>query len=267
MEMKELAKTGVRLPEIGLGTWRYHAGVEPLRRGIALGATFIDTAEVYGTEGLVGEAIKEQRRQLFIATKVSGDHLRSREVLKAVDGSLKRLGTDYIDLYQIHWPNPRVPIGETMEAMERLVDEGKVRFIGVSNFSTAELQGAQSAMRKHRIVSNQVLYNLLHREIEDDLSPYCQEQGVAVIAYSPLAEGELVSGRASGNRRGMGVLARVAQEAGKTPAQVALNWCIAKPHIIAIPKAGRVEHVEDDCGASGWRLSPEQLMTLDHAFG
>ena len=266
MELKALGQTGVTVPEIGLGTWQYRRGVEPLKRGIALGAFLIDTAEIYSTEGLVGEAIRGHREHVFIATKVSGDHLRRQEVLRAADSSLRRLGTDYIDLYQIHWPNPRVPLEDTMEAMERLVDDGKVRFVGVSNFSMKELQEAQRLMRKHPIVSNQVLYNLQDREIEDDLLPYCQEQGITVMAYSPLAEGELTSGPSARNRRAMEVLAGMARETGTTPAQVALNWCTVKPSVIAIPKASTIEHVEEDCKASGWKLSAAQVDVLDQAF-
>ena len=170
--------TGIRVSEIGLGTLRYRGGVEPLLRGISLGATFIDTAEMYSTEGVVGQAIKGQRDHVFIATKVLGNHLRYDEVMRAANNSLGRLGTDYVDLYQVHWPNPRVPIGETMRAMEELVEMGKVRFIGVSNFSARELQEAQDSMSKYKIVSNQVLYNLIDRGIEKDILPYCQRNNV-----------------------------------------------------------------------------------------
>ncbi len=131
MEFKRLSSTDVMVPEIGLGTWRYRGGVEPLRRGIELGATLIDTAEMYSTEGVVGEAIKDIRDQVFIASKVSGGHLRYEDVLRAADGSLSKLGIDQIDLYQIHWPNSSIPIHETMRAMEALVDRGLVRYVGV----------------------------------------------------------------------------------------------------------------------------------------
>ncbi len=266
MKSKELGATGVQLPEIGLGTWQYRGGTEPLRKGISLGAFLIDTAEMYGTEGVVGDAIKDRRDRVFIATKVSGDHLRYDEVLKAAEGSLRRLATDHIDLYQVHWPDPRVPIRETMRAMEALVETGKVNFIGVSNFSVTELQEAQEAMGKHTIVSNQVLYNLLERDIEEDLLPYCEEQRITVMAYTPLAKGKLVAKSSLRHKRAMEALRNIARETGKTVAQVALNWCIAKPAVIAIPKAGSVEHVIEDCGATGWRLSPEHLEALSRAF-
>ncbi len=156
MEYRELAATGVKVPEIGFGTWQYRGGSEPLRKAVELGASLIDTAEMYGTEEAVGAAIKGIRPKVFIATKVSGNHLRYDEVLRAADGSLKRLGIDTIDLYQIHWPDPAVPIAETMGAMEQLVDAGKVRFIGVSNFYLKNLREAEACMTKHRIVANQI---------------------------------------------------------------------------------------------------------------
>ena len=267
MVLKELGSTGVKLPEIGLGTWQYGGGTEPLIKGVDLGAFLIDTAEMYGTEGWVGKAVKDRRDTVFIATKVSGNNLRHGEVLNAAEKSLKRLETDSIDLYQIHWPDPRVPIGETMQAMETLVDQGKVRFIGVSNFSVEELQEAQASMDKYKIVANQVEYSLLDREIEEDLLPYCEKNNITVIAYSPLARGRLTSKSIVRQRKAMGELQKIAQETGKTMAQVALNWCNAKPHVISIPKSDKVDRVVENCHASGWRLSNEQMATLNRAFG
>ncbi len=266
MFQKLLGSTGVKVPEIGLGTWQYRSGVEPLRRGMALGANLIDTAEIYGTEDVVGEAIKGLREQVLLATKVWSSHLNYEDVLKAADGSLRKLGTSYIDLYQVHWPNPSVPIKETMRAMERLVDEGKVRYIGVSNFSLEDMKHAKAAMEKHRIVANQLHYSLIHRDIEKGLLQYCQDQRVTVIAYSPLERGMLSSTPLLRHKKAMGVLRRIAAEIGNTPSQVALNWCISKPGVIAIPKADIVEHIEEDCKASGWYLSQEHMQALDMAF-
>lgn len=266
METKQLGMTGVQIPEIGLGAWQYRGGVEPLRKGIELGAFLIDTAEMYGTEGVVGEAIKGMRDRVFVATKVTGTHLRYDEVLKAADGSLKRLGVDCIDLYQIHWPDRSVPIAETMGAMEALVDQGKVRYIGVSNFYTQDLLEVERVMKKHRIVANQVKYSLLQRGIEKDTMAYCQKNGITVIAYSPLGRGELVSMPLLKKRGSMKVLQKVAQETGKTMAQVALNWCVAKPNVIAIPKSDSVERTVENCGASGWKLTEKQMHALDEAF-
>ena len=262
MQYKELANTGVKLPEIGLGTWQYTGGNAPLRRGVELGAFLIDTAESYSTEDAVGKAAQGMRDRVFIATKVSPDHFRHTDVLKAADNSLRRLRADYIDLYQLHWPNPDIPVGETMSAMEELVDAGKVRFIGVSNFSVSQMQEAQATMTKHSIVSNQVRYSLVDRSIETELLSYCQQNRVTVIAYSPLEVGfyNIKS------RDKVGTLSRVAQMTGKTEVQVALNWCISKEGVIAIPKANSVKHVEEDCGASGWSLSAEHIRLLEEEF-
>ena len=266
MESKQLGNTGIMVPEIGLGTWKYRGGVEPLRRGIELGASFIDTAEMYSTEGVVGEAVQGISDQVFIATKVSSHHLRHDDVIRAAEASLRRLGVDRIDLYQVHWPNPRVPIGETMRAMEALVDSGLVKHIGVSNFSVSELREAQAAMTRYPIVSNQVLYNLRRRGVERDLLPYCWENNVTVIAYTPLADGSLTTKPRLRADRGMHALERVAAQVNKTMAQIALNWCTSRRNVIAIPKSNSVARTEENCGASGWRLSPEQIRLLDEAF-
>src|ERR671915_742020 len=193
MELKKLGNTGVMVPEVGLGTARYTGGVEPLRRGVELGAFLIDTAEMYRTEDAVGQAVKGIRDRVFIATKVLDSHLRYDQVMRAAEASLRRLGTNYIDLYQIHWLNSGVPIKETMRAMETLVDSGQVRHIGVSNFSVKELEEARSVMTRYPIVANQVLYNLKRREIEKDLLPYCQQNHITIIADTPLADGSLAA--------------------------------------------------------------------------
>jgi diketogulonate reductase-like aldo/keto reductase len=263
MNYKFLGDTTVRLPEIGLGTFNYKGGVEPLRTGIALGASLIDTAESYGTEEIVGEAIQGNRDRVFLASKVSPAHFRHPALLLAAERSLQRLRTDYIDLYQLHRPNYTVPIQETMAAMEQLVEQGKIRFIGVSNFSVAELKKAQAVLSKYKIVSNQVRYSLVERTINPELLRYCQENRVTVIAYSPLAKGlPHIKLRDPEN-----ILAHVAAMTGKTEAQVALNWCIAKDAVIAIPKATSIDHVVEDCAASDWRLSPDQVRLLDEGIG
>jgi diketogulonate reductase-like aldo/keto reductase len=148
MDQKELGRTGIHLPEIALGTSSYRGGAAPLRKGIELGAVFIDTAESYGSEENVGEALKGSRERVFIATKVSPAHFKRNDVLKAADQSLLRLQIDYVDLYRLHEPSPTIPIEETMAAMEELVNAGKVRFIGVGNFSVRQLKQAQAVMRK-----------------------------------------------------------------------------------------------------------------------
>jgi aryl-alcohol dehydrogenase-like predicted oxidoreductase len=189
MLRKELGQTGVFLPEVGIGTWNYHAGPAPLRKGLELGALFIDTAESYGTESVVREAIAGLRDRVFLATKVSPQNFRAKDLRRSVDASLQLLGVEVIDLLQLHEPSTTIPIEETMGAMADLVDAGKVRFIGVSNFSVAQLQEGQKVLSRHPIVSNQVRYNLIDRTIEKDLLQYCQKIHTTIIAYSPLARG------------------------------------------------------------------------------
>ena len=266
MKTKPLGGTNVQVPEIGLGVWQYRGGVDPLRHGIELGANLIDTAEMYRTEDVVGEAVHGMRERVFIASKVSGDHLGYDQVLRAADASLRRLDVDTIDLYQIHWPSRGTPIEETMKAMESLVDSGRVRYIGVSNFSTRELTEARAAMNHHPIVSNQVLYNLRRREIERTLMPYCQRHAVTIIAYTPLDSGKLASGRGLLASRSTKLLHEISEQHGKTPAQVALNWCISHDNVIAIPKSDSVSRTAENCGASDWRLSVEEMARLDQAF-
>ncbi|KRT66964.1 MAG: aldo/keto reductase [Candidatus Dadabacteria bacterium CSP1-2] len=266
MELKNLGNTGTMVPEIGLGTWNYSGGVEPLRKGVELGAYFIDTAEGYYTEDVVGKAIKGIRDMVFVATKVSGRHLGYDDVLRAAEGSLRLLNTDYIDLYQIHWPNSRFPLKETMRAMEKLVDSGAVRYIGVSNFSTEELREAQSFIKNYPIVSNQVLYNLNNREIERDLLPYWQKHKVTIIAYTPLDNGSLTKNIGFISSHKMKVLEQIANGVQKTIAQVALNWCTSRPNVIAIPKSNSLARTIENCDASGWRLSQDHIRLLDEAF-
>jgi diketogulonate reductase-like aldo/keto reductase len=267
MERKQLGNTGINVPEIGVGVWRYGGGVEPLREAVTLGASLIDTAEAYGTEKVVGEAIKNIRDRVFLATKVSGSHLKHDEVLKAAEASLKRLDIAQIDLYQVHWPNSLVPIKETMRAMETLVDRGLVKYIGVSNFSAGELRAAQSAMTKYPIVSNQVLYNLNRRQIEAELIPYCESEQITIIAYTPLDSGRLTKSSAtSSDPKRIKVVEQIAQQTQKTLAQIALNWCTYLPGIITIPKSDKTTRVVENCAASGWRLSSEQKSLLDKTF-
>ena len=261
VNFKPLAETGVMIPEVGMGTWNYRAGVGPLRDGLDAGALFIDTAEAYGTETVVGQVVAGVRSRVFIATKVSPEHFRFDSVLKAADGSLKRLGIDWIDLYQLHWPNDKVPIEETIAAMEQLVTVGKVRFIGVSNFSVAQLQRARDATKKYPVVSNQVCYNLVDRTIERDLVEYCRTNSITLIAYSPLVRDfqSLLECDPAG------ALAEVARVTGKTIAQVAINWCLCKDGVVAIPKGNSTAHILENCGASGWRLTAEQVQFLDRS--
>jgi diketogulonate reductase-like aldo/keto reductase len=189
---------------------------------------------------------------------VAPRNYRRQDLVSAAERSLRALKSDRIDLYQLHWPNYKVPLAETMSAMESLVDTGKIRFIGVSNFSRSELVQARRAMQRHPIVSNQVSYSLIDRSIERDLLEYCQEQNITVLAYSPFGN-DFARLKAADPED---VLSKVADASGKTRAQVALNWLLVKQGVVAIPKAATVEHVLDDCGASGWQLTQEQSSVL-----
>lgn len=258
MILKELGATGERVPELAQGTWGYKGGVDALRQGLDLGCRFIDAAEAYRNETIVGEAIQGVRSEVFLASKVSPLNFRYEAVIKAAELSLARLKTDYLDLYQLHWPNYTIPLSETMAAMEKLVESGKVRFIGVCNFSVDELQRAQQHLSNARIVANQVRYSLLDRSPEQELLPYCEANGISLLAYSPLGTG--MSNIVEADKTN--VLGRLAGELNKTMAQVALNWCISHPSIIAIYKAQQAEHVRENCAASGWYLTGEQRLLL-----
>lgn len=255
---KQLGSTGVEIPVIGFGTWNYSGGVLPLVTAIEQGATFIDTAETYGSEEVVGKSLKGRRAEVFLATKIRPANFRKRDVIRAVEGSLRRLETDYIDLYQLHWPNYTVPIEETMAAMESLADHGKIRYIGVSNFSAKELIAAQRCLGKHRIVSNQVRYSLIDRTIEDGLLQHCQREQVTVIAFSPL--GTDFKSLCQHDREGL--LSALAKKYGKNEAQIALNWLVEKSGVVVITKASAPQHVIDDCGACGWRLDKADYELL-----
>jgi len=279
VKRKLLGETGSEIPEIGLGTWRYKGGTEPLRSGVQLGASLIDTAEMYRTESMVGEAIKEIEDQVFVATKVWGSNLKYDDVLRSAEKSIQLLGVNTIDLYQIHWPNSRVPIKETMMAMEQLVDRGLIKYIGVSNFSVGELDEAMSAMENYPIVSNQVIYNLKNREIERDILPFCLENNISVLAYTPLADGTLADGSSSritnkvarifnksNQDSNISVLEAIKEQSEKSFAQIALNWCISHSRVIAIPKSNSIERTVENCGASGWSLTPDQINELERIF-
>jgi len=259
MLFRQLGRTGITLPEVGIGTWDYRAGPCVLRRGFDAGALFVDTAESYGTDHVVGEAVRGQRKRVFIATKVSPQNFRRTDILKSVDASLLRLGMDTIDLIQLHEPNPAVPIQETMDALADLVEAGKVRFIGVSNFSVAQLQEAQKALRRFPIVSNQVRYNLIDRTIEQGLLQYCQANQITVIAYGPLARGMDRIRDCDPSR----VLEKISMATGRSPAQIAINGCLCKEGVIVIPKGNSEEHVLENCAASDWRLSSGHQALLD----
>ena len=264
MENVFLGSTQTTVPKIGLGTARYFGGQGVLVKGLAAGLRLIDTAESYNARGdepgeaelLVGSELAGRWDQTFIASKISPRNLAAADVPVHARASARRLGVEVIDLYQIHGPNPSIPIAETMGALERLVDEGLIRFIGVSNFSADQLKAAQDAARRYPIVSNQIRYNLFDRADEDVLA-LCRETKVTVIAHTPLALGNLEG------HSGSAALAEIGRETGRTPAQVMLNWLVGQEGVIAIPKTDRPERVAELAGSVGWELDSDQRRALD----
>lgn len=266
--------TGLDVPVIGMGTWMIEGrsrdaerrAIEALRLGLDLGMNHIDTAEMYGNgraEELVAEAVNGQREQVFLVSKVLPSNASYQGTLKACERSLKRLKTDFIDLYLLHWPSSQHPIEETMRAMEKLVDEGMIRFIGVSNFDVEQLKEAQHALIKQRIACNQVLYHLAYRGIERDLLPYCAENGIAIVGYSPFAHGNFTSSHSRGGK----MLAEIAKRHHRTVRQVALNFLTRDSNIFTIPKAGNPDHVKDNSSAVGnWKLTEEDIAAIDKTF-
>jgi len=254
------------MPRLGMGTW--HMGESPrergaevraLRLGLDLGMSLIDTAEMYGEGGaerVVGEAIRGRRDGVCVVSKFYPHHASRRELAAACQRSLERLGIDAIDLYLLHWRGG-VPLAETVEALERLVEAGRIRRWGVSNFDVADMEELSALAGGGRVAANQVLYNLARRGIEFDLLPWCERRGVDVMAYSPLGEGPLAAHPAVG---------AVAKRLGATAAQVALAWVLRRPGVVAIPKAGSEAHVRANAAARELELDDEALAALDRAF-
>jgi diketogulonate reductase-like aldo/keto reductase len=271
MIKRKFSWAGINVPVIGQGTWMMEGSrevekraVEALRLGLDLGMTHIDTAELYGdgrVEELVAEAIAGRRDEVFLASKVMPSNASFEGTLRACERSLKRLRTDWLDLYMLHWPGNH-PIRETMRAMEKLVDEGLIRFIGVSNFDVEDLMAAESALRNEQMASNQVLYHLGDRGIERRLLPYCARREIAVVAYSPFGHWNFPSPNSIGGR----VLAEIAERHGRTPRQVALNFLTRHPSVFTIPKTTRPERVRENAGGVGWALTREEIAAIDRAF-
>ncbi|MGN8344513.1 aldo/keto reductase [Pseudomonas sp. SMV71] len=261
--MRTLQLAGVSVPVIGQGTWRM--GEEPsqhkkevaaLRLGIERGMTLIDTAEMYaegGAETVVGEAIKGVRDQVFLVSKVYPHNASRKGIPLACERSLRRLDTDYIDLYLLHWRG-QYPLEETVEAFERLREEGKIGHWGVSNFDVADLEELASPA----CATNQVLYNLQERGIEFDLLPWCLQQRMPLMAYCPVGQG--------GHLLKDPTMVQIAQRHGATPAQVALAWLLRHDNVIAIPKAVQPEHVRLNAEAANLTLAPQDLAALDLTF-
>jgi diketogulonate reductase-like aldo/keto reductase len=258
--------SGVTVPQLGLGTWhmgesRAQRGAEAdaLRLGLDLGMTLIDTAEMYGEGGaeeVVGEAVKGRRDDAFIVSKVYPHNASRAGAIAACERSLKRLKTDRIELYLLHWRGSH-PLADTVAAFERLKADGKIRAWGVSNLDTDDMAELAGVPAGGNCAANQVLFHLGSRGIEWDLLDACARRKVAVMAYSPLGQGRILRDKA---------LAKVATRHGVSPAAVALAWTMRHPHVIAIPKASRPDHVRENLVAADLVLSADDLADLDAAF-
>lgn len=254
------------IPALGMGTWQMgersalrKEEIRSLRRGLDLGLRLIDTAEMYGegeTESLVGEAIAGRRADAFLVTKVYPHNATRKGTIAACERSLRRLGTDCIDLYLLHWRG-NVPLAETVEAFVRLQRDGKIGHWGVSNLDMDDMQELHALSDGHRVATDQVLYNLTRRGIEWDLLPWCGARNIPLMAYSPIEQARLLDEPG---------LAELARGIGCTPAQLALAWLLTRKNVIAIPKSSRSSHVEENHGAAKLLLGDETLLRLDALF-
>ena len=260
--------SGEAMPVFGLGTWRMGEDarrrkdeVAALKLGFELGITLIDTAEMYGNGGaeeIVADAVAGRRDEMFIVSKVLPSNASRSRTIAACERSLKRLRTDRVDLYLLHWRDS-TPLQETVDAFKTLAEQGKIRHWGVSNFDMDDMVDllALSGGRGEACATNQVLYNLTRRGIEFDLLPLCREQGMPVMAYSPIEQGRMLRDPA---------LVKVAKAVGATAAQVALAWLLAQDGVISIPKATNPAHVREDIAALDVTLDDEAIAALDRAF-
>lgn len=258
-------RNGRELPVIGQGTWTMGQDpalrateVHALRLGLDLGMTLIDTAEMYadgGAERVTGEAIEGRREQVFVVSKLLPQNASRRGTIRAAEQSLRRLRTDWIDLYLLHWQGEH-PLGDTLAAFDELQRAGKIRAYGLSNFDTHSLAAALALPHGKRILCDQVYYNLLHRGIEWSLLPRCREQRIHLMAYTPLAQGRLDAP----------ALARVAARHGATPAQIALAWTVRDDGVVTIPKSSHPDRVRQNAAAADLTLTEQDLAELDAAY-
>lgn len=266
MMRRGFGPTGVEVPVVGQGTWKLRRpdkAEAALRLGLDLGLTHIDTAELYrGSEEVVARAIAGRRSDVFLVSKVLPRNASYKGTLAACEASLRRLRTDHLDVYLLHWWEDSTALADTMRAFGELIDAGKTRFVGVSNFEVAHLEAAQSHLGKHRIVCNQVYYSPEQRGVEHEVLPYCRRKGIAVVGYSPFGSGR---SPAKGSR-GHQALASVGARRGLTPFQVTLSFLTRDPSVFVIPKAEELEHVRDNAGALDRPLSSEDVRELEEAF-
>jgi diketogulonate reductase-like aldo/keto reductase len=271
MIKRKFGWTDVEVPIIGQGTWMIDGdpetesrAIQTLRLGLDLGMSHIDTAEMYGeghVEELVGKAIAGRRDEIFLVSKVLPSNASYDGTLKACERSLKRLKTDWLDLYLLHWRGS-YPLSETIRAMEKLVAEGLVKYIGVSNFDVEDLMEAEQVLQTEQIACNQVLYNLRDRGIERRLLPYCSKKRIAVVGYAPFGHDNFPS---PSSREGK-LLIEIGRRHNRTPKQVALNYLTRHPSTFTIPKTTRSERVKENSGGVGWQLTEDEANEIDRAF-
>jgi diketogulonate reductase-like aldo/keto reductase len=267
LKQQKFGNTGPLVPVIGQGTWYIDRGdrkgaVAALRRGIDLGMTHIDTAEMYGdAELVVAEAIAGRRDEIFLVSKVLPSNASRRGTITACERSLQRLKTDRLDCYLLHWRGS-YPLSETVAAFEQLVDSGKIRSWGVSNFDADDLDEMLAVAGNGKIACNQVLYHLQERAIEHAVIPWCEQHGTAVVAYSPFGHNDFPQAQSKAGE----VLQTIAKAHGASPRQVALAFLTRRPSVFAIPKASSQEHAADNAAAGGLALSRDDIAALDKAF-
>ena len=265
MQMRQLGSPGPAVPVFGIGTWNMElddrrAAIAAIRRAIELGLTHVDTAEMYGSgevETMVGEAIAGQRDRVFLVSKVLPNNATYAGTLRACEASLRRLGTDHLDVYLLHW-REQLPLAETFRAFEALREQGKIRAWGVSNFDDADLDEAFRIVGPGKIACNQVLYHLTERSIEHRVIPWCEQHGVAIVSYSPFGS--------KGGFPDHPTLTRVAAQLAAPPRQVALAFLTRRPSLFAIPKSSHLDHVDDIAGADRVVLDAAAIAAIEAAF-
>src|SRR5450631_578269 len=267
--LRDFGSTGRRVAAVGQGSWRAEeadaaAVIASLRRGIDLGMTHIDTAEMYGAgaaETLIGEAINGRRDEVFLVSKVLPSNASRRGTVAACERSLARLKTDRLDCYLLHWRGS-YPLAETVAAFDQLIDAGKIRSWGVSNFDTDDLDELLVVAGDGKIACNQVLYHLGERAIEHAVIPWCEQHGVAVVAYSPFGHNDFPPARSKAGQ----ALQAIAKAHGASPRQVALSFLTRATSVFTIPKASSQEHAADNAAAANLTLGENDIATLDEAF-
>ncbi len=267
MRKRAFGPLDIQLPVVGLGTWHLDEAdpddaLLALRTGLDLGMLHVDTAEYYGSavEALVGDAVRERRDQVFLVSKIMPQDASRRGTVRTCEKDLKRIGTDYLDCYLIHWPGSQ-PLEDSIAGLEELLAAGKIRSWGVSNFDERLLAEVREIAGPDRLVCNQVLYHLEERTIEHAVLPWCEENGVAVVGYTPFGESVFPPSGKGGQ-----LLKALAQKHGATPRQIALAFLTRRDSLFAIPKSGNAEHVRENAGAAKVALEESELTAIDRAF-